>query len=207
MTSLFLFVMLSLAILPSAQSAVIYSGLQDIPIPTTFDGVYLDIDTGTTSASTISGWDINPFFGGYAVGNSAAFQPARSGTGNGDPILAFSSGDLIDASLNYAVGEAGSSTHIGTGAAQFTAGDEAYVGFRFYTNASDGPYYGWMRVTFTVNTSGGIIHDWAYDNTGAALLAGSLSAIPEPTRALLLLLGLSLGLMRRRRQLQEFPLR
>lgn len=183
----------------SAPAAVIYSGVQNIPIATTFEGVYLDIDTGTTSASTITGWDINPFFGGYAVGNSADFQPARTGTGVSDGIIALASGDVVDGTLAYATGEAGSSTHIGTGAEQFGAGSEGYLAFRFFTNNSDGPYYGWMRVTFTVNTPGGIIHDWAYDNTGAAILAGSLLGIPEPGRVVLLLIGIPLMALRRRR--------
>jgi hypothetical protein len=63
-----LFVILSFAIPHSAHSAIIYSGLQNIAIPTTFDGIYLDVDTGATSTSTIGGWDVNFFFGGIGIG-------------------------------------------------------------------------------------------------------------------------------------------
>ncbi len=200
MTSLLLFVILSFAIRPSAQSAVIYSGVQNIAIPTTFDGVYLDIDTATTSTSVITGWDVNPFFGGYAIGNSAAFQPVRSGTGNSDSILNLAYGTLVDSLLNYATGEAGSSDHIGGGAYQFTEGAQGYLGFKFTTNSSAGPFYGWMRVTLTANTSGALIHDWAYDNTGSGLFVGSLTAVPEPSRAMLLIAGACFASLRRQRR-------
>ena len=182
----------------ATHAAVIYSGLQNIPIATTFDGIYLDIDNASTSTSTILGWDINPFFGGYALGNSASFQPVRASTSNMAAILNLAPGTPIDSLLDYATGEAGSSTHIGGGANQFTAGSQGYLGFRFNTNSNAGPYYGWMRVTFTVNTSGATIHDWAYDNTGGTILAGLL-AVPEPSRALLLMFAAtSLTLPRRR---------
>lgn len=183
----------------SANAAVIYSGVQNIAIPTTFDGVYLDIDTGTTSTSVITGWDINPFFGGFALGNSAAFQPVRIGTGNSDTILNLAYGTLVDSLLNYATGEAGSSDHIGGGANQFADGSPGYLGFKFTDNSNAGPFFGWMRLTLTANTSGATIHEWAYDNTGSGLFVGSLTAVPEPSRAMLLLLGLISMLIRRRR--------
>ena len=43
------------------------------------------------------------------------------------------------------------------------------MGFRFTTDGSAGPYYGWMRVVFTANTPGGVIKDWAYENGGTAI--------------------------------------
>jgi len=75
-TSCLLFSLVAAALcgVATARAAnVIYSGVQDIPIPTDFAGVYLDPDTGAT------GWDINPFFGGVGIANSAAFQPCGMG--------------------------------------------------------------------------------------------------------------------------------
>src|SRR5205823_53427 len=69
---------------PPPTSNVIYSGFQNIAIPTGFTGVYINIDNGSTAFAQFTGWDINPFFGGVGVGNSPAFQPARTGTGNQD---------------------------------------------------------------------------------------------------------------------------
>ena len=162
--------------------------------------MYVDLDTGATSTSTILGWDVNLFYGGLGLGGSASWQPARDGTGVMDTGLAYQLNDTIDGSLLYAGAvETGSSDHVGLAAGQFQEGVEAYVGFKFTTNASDGPYYGWMRVTLTANNSGGVISDWAYENTGASILAGAMA--PEPGRAVLMLLGLCAAGMRRRRDL------
>ena len=169
-----------LLMVASAHSAVIYSGLQNIPIPTTFDGVYVDIDNGSTSTSTIIGWDVNIFFGGVGLGGSTDFQPARIGTGNMDTVLKYALNDVIDGSLLYSSGETGSSDHLGM-AGNFQDGVEGYLGFQFTKNDSSGPYYGWMRLTLTANTPGGVISDWAWDDSGAGILAGSL--VPEPGRA------------------------
>lgn len=196
----FLFVILSFTIPPSAQSAVIYSGLQNILIPTTFGGIYLDIDTGATSTSASPGWDIHPFFGGVGLGGSADFQPVRIGTGNMDTVLQFAMNDLIDNTLNYSTGENGSSDHLGA-PGNFQDGVPGYLGFRFTKNNAAGPFYGWMRLTLTGNTSGAFIHDWAWEDNGGGILAGSLLSIPEPSRALLIMLGILVGSFTRRRGL------
>lgn len=186
---------------PAAHAAVIYSGLQNIAIPATFDGVYINIDNAATSSSTITGWDINPFFGGAGIANSSAFQPARTGTGNSDPIVNLNGGDIVGSTLNFSSGFGGSGdpvSHLGTGPGQFAPGHEGYIGFRFYTDSSSGPYYGWMRVILTANSSGGLIEDWSYDDSGSAITI-PITAAPEPSRALFLMLGcLAAGFRRRR---------
>lgn len=199
MTSLFVIVIMSFGIRHSTHAAIVYSGLQNIPIATTFDGTYLDVDTATTSASAITGWDVNFFFGGYGIANSAAFQPVRASTSNMSAVLHLAAGTLVDGTSVFSSGEAGSDSHMGTGVVQFASGTDGYIGFKFTTNASAGPYYGWMRVDLTYNTAGAVIKDWAYDNTGLGINVGSLLAIPEPGRACLLLIG-CLGITFRRRR-------
>ena len=61
---------------------------------------------------------------------------------------------------------------------KFGIGQEAYLGFQFSTDTSSGPYYGWMRVIFTANVSGGIIKDWAYETTGLATSTGNVLQAP-----------------------------
>lgn len=199
-TALILVILFAFGIPPSAHSVVIYSGVQNILIPTDFDGLYLDLDTGATSTSTILGWDINPFFGGVGLGGSADFQPVRIGTGNMDTVVQFAMNDLIDDTLNYAEGENGSSDHLGA-PGNFQDGVAGYLGFRFFKNNATGPFYGWMRLTLTGNTSGAVIHDWAWEDNGGGILAGSLLSIPEPSRALLIMLGILVGSFTRRRGL------
>lgn len=190
-SSLLLALLLAFASL--TQAAVIHSGAQNILIPTTFDGVYVDIDSGNTSTSPILGWDVNLFFGGVGIAGSTRFQPARMGTGNMDTVLKYALNDLIDGSLLYAgAQETGSSDHLGA-LGNFQDGVEGFLGFRFTKNDASGPFYGYMRVTLTANTPGGMIHDWAWEDSGLAIM------IPEPGRAVLLLLGGMVGVLRRRR--------
>lgn len=195
-------VILSFAIRQSVQGAVIYSGIQNISIATTFDGTYVDVENTNNAtnhgSTTITGWDVNLFFGGVGEFNQSNFQPVRASSGNSfSAIQNLAVETLIGAGSTFATGTGGSgdigSEHVGFGANQFQPGVEGYLGFRL-----NGSSYGWMRVTFTFDEPGAVIHDWAYDDTGAAILAG---IVPEPGRATLLCLGLSMALMRRRRSL------
>jgi hypothetical protein len=54
-----------------------------------------------------------------------------------------------------------------------------------------------MRATFTNNTSGGVIHDWAYENSGSSITVGS---VPELSRAMLLFVGFVTLISCRRRR-------
>ena len=184
---------------PARASTLVYSGVQDIAIPTTFAGIYLDLDTGATGTSAFAGWDINPFFGGVGIANSAAFQPVRVGSGLFDTYVNQAPGTIINAyTQSYSLGAGGSDTeHFGTGANQFHDGVDGYLAFEFTTNGNAGPYFGWIRLSLTNNTAGALIRDWVYDNSGSGIAAG-VSA-PEPGSAVLLLMGMGvLGLRRRR---------
>ena len=151
--------LVTLTLLLPAAADVIYSGYQNISIPTNFTGVSVTVDGGT----------INPFFGGVGVANDANFQPVRTGTGGLDPIVNLAAGTTVDASSVYSTGAGGSFTHVG-GAGTFTAGSEGYLGMNL-----SGTNCGWMRVVFTNNTSGAVIKDWAYDNTtGQAITTGNI---------------------------------
>ena len=168
---------LAAALLSSAPAATIYSNLQDIGVPTNYAGVFLDVDTGTTAATAMTGWDINPFFGGVGVANSAAFQPVRTATGNLDAVLNLAQGTMISGSLTYSSGIGGSgddNEHIGAGVTQFQVGREGYLGFKFMKNDGSGPYFGWMRVVFTSNTGGSLIRDWGYDDAGGSINIGRI---------------------------------
>ncbi|MES2660955.1 MAG: autotransporter-associated beta strand repeat-containing protein [Verrucomicrobiota bacterium] len=148
---------MAVALTVPAVADTIYSNLLDTPIPTDFTGVTLSIDGGT----------INPFFGGVGVANNNLFQPVRSGAGNLDPLSNLSVGSVIDVSDIFSTGYGGSQTHLGT---TFTAGQEGNIGFKL-----NGTNYGWMRVVFTGNTSGAVIKDWAYDNSGQAIVVGRVN--------------------------------
>ncbi len=173
-----------------AAADVIYSNLKDIAIPATFAGVYLDVDTGnwnTSDNAPQTGWDINPFFGGLALGNSPDFQPVRSGTGAMNAVLNLAVNTTVGVGSVFSTftqgpegenpggpGYGASETHLGNGVGQFVAGNEGYLGFRTAVGN-----YGWMRVIFTNNTSGAMIKDWAYDTSGSAISVGGIVQIGQ----------------------------
>ena len=168
----------TLAVVPPARADVFYFGLQNISIPTTFGGVYINIDNGATSASPFTGWDINPFFGGFGIANNSAFQPVRTGTSNTSQIVNLATGATVDGSSVYSTGFGGSTTHIGPGANQFAPGTPGYIGFNFTTDGSLGPYYGWMRASLYANTAAGTVYDWAYDTTSSIVTGNIVQATP-----------------------------
>ncbi|MEI7957039.1 MAG: hypothetical protein WCJ66_17895 [Verrucomicrobiota bacterium] len=55
------------ALSTTARSAVISSGMLDVPIPFTLVGVSINVDAGTVAAEQGAGWHINPFFGGGSL--------------------------------------------------------------------------------------------------------------------------------------------
>ena len=178
--------------------AVIFSGPVNIPIPTDFDGIYVDLDTGATSSTPIAGWDLNPTFGGLEIYNNETFQPVRAGTGSEDAILNLAFGAPVNAGIpSFSSGFGLSDSHTGAGTTQFTPGASGYLGFKFSDNVDNGPLYGWMKITVD-GIAGGVIESWAYDNTGAALAVGT--TVPEPSTyaALAGLAVLGLAYLRRR---------
>ena len=147
--------LVTLTLMLPAAADTLYSNFQNLTIPTNFTGVTVNIAGGT----------LNPFFGGVGVANNDLLQPLRTGTGDLATLLDLTVGSTIDAgSLYLSAGYGGSLDHLGS---TFTAGQEGYIGFKL--NGAD---YGWMRVVFTGNTTGAVIKDWAYDNSGAAIAVG-----------------------------------
>jgi autotransporter-associated beta strand protein len=154
----------------AAKAEIVYSGQQNIAIPTNFDGVYINISSGQFGSSSDSGWDLNPFFGGLFIANSPTFQPVRSGEGCEDAIVRLAATSVIGGSSTFSSdwggsGDYGGLGHLGSGATQFTDGKAGYLGFKL-TSGVD-PVFGWMRVVLTENGQNGLIQSWAYENNAA----------------------------------------
>ncbi len=196
---------LSLGLAGRGSAVVIWTSNVDIPIPTTFDGVYLDLDTGggggsvASGTSPFAGADANLFFGGFVVGNDAdsgsaipAWQPVRLAADDASTVANIPFGGLIGPASPRGDSFGGSFDHLG---GEFTAGTPGYLGFSIDSGGET--LYGWMLVTLNTNPEEGIIHSWAIQNNGDAIPAG----VPEPTTTLLAILGLGgLAISRRRRR-------
>ena len=186
-----------------SRAALIYSGVQNVAIPQTLDGVYVRLSDGFVTGTYPGdpGWAagawLNPFFGGVDVGNNPLLRPIITGT---DQIVNLSLGTVIDSGSNFVAGESGSSTHTGAAANQFHPGTPGLIGFAFETTVGGPDHYGWLRMT--VNNAGvGNITDWAIDDTaGVAVLAG-VSSVPEPATVLVGVALCGVSVLRRRRRL------
>jgi fibronectin-binding autotransporter adhesin len=183
---------IALGLVMPASADVIYSNLQDIAIPATFDGLYLNVETGAWNTPSnlgagVAGWDVNPFSGGKAFANSPGFQPVRSGTTSSSPILNLAAGVTVGSGSTYSTfvqgptGETpgapgyGSSQMLTGSGGNFTAATEGYLGFKL-----NGTNYGSMRVILTDNAGGALIKDWAYDNTtGAPVVVGAIKQVGQ----------------------------
>jgi hypothetical protein len=81
-------------------------------------------------------------------------------------------------------------------AAQFNNANGAYLGLSFASGAN--VYYGWVRVSINNSAGSFVVNDWAYENSGAGILAG---AVPAPGALGLLALGpAGLGILRGRKR-------
>lgn len=201
-------VVMGAALSANLSAAVVFSGIQDISISSTFDGVYLDFTDGddastfTQSATEPGTWDVNLFFGGAGIANSDTFQPVTVAGATNAAVLKLSGGDTVSASSTFpplSPGYSGSTGHMGGGAGQWLNGESTgYIGFRmtpasFSINAPGTIIYGWMHVTLQDDGSAGTIHSWAWETSGDPI------TIPEPGSTVLLGLGALTLLMRRRR--------
>lgn len=182
-----------------ASAAIVYSGAVNIPVPYSFNGVYLNVITGATSlseppdfyGSPSAAW-INIAFAGVDVVNGDGLFPRAQPSGE---VVNIPYNTLIDSSGSYVSGPSASSTHLGAGPGQFQASVPGYIGFRMNLSGS-GDQFGWLRVSLNDDSSGGIIHGYAYETlTGLAIPAG----VPEPGTTAVLLTA-SLLLLRRRRK-------
>jgi hypothetical protein len=192
----------------TAGAAVIVYLDQDIPIPTTYAGVSVNLETGAFSdvLAGVSGGDMNFVFGGAGFSNDAdqtvlvpTWQPVRAGTGNTDVLVNLGINTTVGPSSVVSSDYGGSTGHFTTSlpvpAAPFTSGQKGYIGFSVVLDDTT-VAYGWAEVTLQNDNMPGVIHSWAYEDTGQDI---RVLEIPEPSLPVLTTLGLALLALRRRR--------
>ena len=178
-----------------SQAQIVYSGPVNIPIPLTTSGVYVNVVTGVNdpSPTNVPGWDLNP----WNAGNLSWFNPGAPSGGvyvvaAGVPTN-LPAGTLIDGTSTYGSGASDATFNFNS--------DNNYVGFRFQDEANgNATEYGWVQVHLgasQIDPARAII-GYAYDSSGAGILAGA-TAVPEPGSLALLSPGAA-GLLARRRR-------
>ena len=186
----------------AASADIVWSGIVNLNIPSTTNGLYLNVLTGAYNVdggggSTVAGWDVNPWSGGAL----SFFNPANPTGGV----------YVRDASTTVGVSNLGFGTVIGEGSTYSSGGaqttgafafnlnsSENLVGFRLFNEDAGTVHYGWMRIELidTLNGQPRSVVEYAFESTAGASIAAGV--VPAP--GVLALLGLAgLAGSRRRR--------
>jgi hypothetical protein len=193
-----------------AEAAIVYSGIKNIAIPATAEGVYLNLITGANGAtpSSAAGWQINPwgstglrFATNYPVPDAYYVGNGSSSTGGTAVNLAVGSTISFDDTTAYNASSmsaaykwsfSGSEAVFGASAGQWKLNSDNYLGVLSIEPGS--VLKAWVRIAVGATKLQRTIVDWAYELDGGALTVG---AVPAPGAAALLALA---GVMGRRRR-------
>lgn len=195
------------------HAAIIYTNLADVSIDNTYDAVSVQFGDGRGGSGFATTWftlfqsdppteaglSLNFYWydgmivarqlnGGGFVGMSWEFSEIgvpevdRLSIGQTIPLDFGNDLRMLAASGNWALG-----------AEELNIPATGYIGARFYVNEPFELRYGWIRATYTSGTL--VLHDMAYESTGAFIAAG---AVPEPSALFLFTVGLIPVSLRRR---------
>lgn len=208
-----------LAMSATVDAAVIYSGVQNITLPSgNNDSVSIDINGDAIDDLTFFTFNSNTS-GGYGYAGVLAGGNGVAINGLGLIADKLDYGEIIDNRMLFV--ENGNEALLrsvdGSGSVnplmEWGATSTGIMGAKINVGANS--YFTWIRVALTAGTSGYpddfLIVDWAYDDTGAPILAGSAleytppppspSAVPLPGSLGLLAMGISgLAAFRRRKE-------
>ena len=177
-----------------ARADVVYSGLININLPSTTDGVYINFVTGVTGTTpgAVPGWDLNPW--GTTALNIWANNPASLLSGVVVNFPGGTSSNLVDncpcqTIINdaWTFGRTSAVETIGATAFLLNSGQN-YIGFRFLNEATGQYNYGWARISLSAGygTQPRTLLEYAYENNGGPIAVGLLSCVPEPSTTALL---------------------
>lgn len=188
-----------------AQAAVTWSDVVDIAIPTSFNGVYLDLAAGTPSTPASNdpaqvnfdsyavgygapaSWDVNFFFGGIGIAYSPTFNPFVETPGDArSQILNVAFGTNISSNASQSLGlnnYGGSGTPNGSDPDSLFSSDIGALG---------SPYSGFTQgvtttgeqgyIAFTLDTVTGTQYGWmkvTLDGDGDGGVNGNVGTIHE----------------------------
>jgi hypothetical protein len=167
-----------------ATAAIIYSGPLNIPIPYTFDGIYVNPLTMATTTTEPASYNSSPWFnfgfGGVDISNGDLLTPVVL---PGEVVEKLVPLSLVDNSRSFTLAASASSTHMGAAATQFQSNVPGYMGFSFKPTAGGPTHYGWSQVILKDDGSPGTIVAWAYDDTPATAIP--VGVVPEPGTSVL----------------------
>lgn len=130
----------------AACADFVYSGVVSIDIPSSADGLFIDLHSGTygSSRDSIAGWDLNIYgVGTMMLAGQGEFGFMAGGGSSGELVDNLQFRTEIGSGSSFAQGPLGIETS-GSSAFNFNS-SQNLVGFRF--RSETGQYhYGWMRL-------------------------------------------------------------
>ena len=179
----------------TAHAGIVYSGEQNLSI-SQFSALNLNLDGDAYGDVLLKNY---VFGGGNYQGATVSFAPGKlvSFSSNGRSYVSALDAGFVIGSSSVGPSFFGSMAYGSANPnAQFNTASNKFIGLSFASGSNT--LYGWVRVS--VNNAAGtfVVHDWAYDSTGAGIAAGT---IPAPGTLGLLAVGASgLGLLRGRKR-------
>lgn len=151
----------------SSAHAVVVTFSTPIVVPSTFDGIYVNLATGATGATSAAtpGWDFDPYNSGASLSFFFPAMPVSSQGGvagsTTGPYLDLAPGAVVSNTSTYTAVTATAAT-----AAFRTVGTHV-LGFRFFNETTSAINYG--AATLSVGGTTGFpltIASWSYENSG-----------------------------------------
>ena len=166
---------------PVSKANIVYSGIINISVPNTFDGVYLNFATGSTgtSAGNVPGWNWNAYNGGTGLQFFWDFPDINGGLAISlNTYSVLPTGAPITSTHTY-INSSFSTTML-----EWRAGADGYLGVRFVNSQTGQTNYGWVHLQTSATTGyPATIAEYAYDDMGGNIMAGQ---VPEPSTMALL---------------------
>ena len=160
-------------------AAIVDSGPVSITVPSTIDGIYLNVvtgATGTTPGTAPAGWDFNPYARIGPLLGAFWCAPAACGgvtdVAGGTMLSVLAPGTVIGPASNFTKAVAGPSPN-------FLVTQTAYMGMAFTNEATGATNYGYLQLSTTAATGfPATIVRYVYENTGAAITIPAGASAP-----------------------------
>jgi hypothetical protein len=196
--------MVASAPLKTADAAVVYSGIVNIANTALTAGATTNIVIDGVTPFALSGIFFAKGSGGSTTDSLQTFSAGFafiSETANVAHVDKLGAGVNVDASDSYSNSASGLVSK-SDGSGPWLSSTDGYFGFEFNPTGSQVDY-GWGQITTSAFSNTMTLVDYAYDDSGAAILSGQTlgaSPVPEPGTATLVASALGVVAFFRRRR-------
>ncbi len=170
----------ALAAAVPAHAAVTCFNQQNLGIPATTEGLYINFLNGVSAATGAGapGFDFNPYASASTTPpDDLRFYWGTAATGNagvassGATYAVLPAGSVVGPSSEFTREGFSGNTSAWTSGVSL-----GYLGMRFRNEASSAINYGWVQITTTPPRGFPVtVHGWCFEDSGASIAAGQIS--------------------------------